>query len=203
LFTAVRDGRAGLAVAGEGFFKLWSFEEGWKPMKGFDTVTADLQIAAGANFSGYRFRDVNGDGVSDLIKNSDKQNAVYLGGTAENALHLNRADFALPRPGMLMDKNGKDAGLRFIDLDGDGDEDLVFSDENEYGVWRFENEKTGWKQVRVGKAGEPDAIPSIVEHGRNNGVWFHSGEMIQANEFTAKEKDLIRRVSFKNLLGNE
>jgi len=191
LFTVQADGRASVMVAGGGEMKSWSFDgKKWIPVNTTRIGT----------ISGYRFRDLNGDGVSDLIVNNPKQNAVYFSSADEKSIALNKADFALPRPGMLIDENGKDAGLRFIDLDRDGDDDLVFSNESEYGIWRFENAKVGWKPVRKGRVADPDGIPSIVEHGRNNGVWFHSGAMIQVNEFTAGETDLIRRVSFEELL---
>ncbi len=201
-FTATPEGKAGLAVAGDGFLKTWIFNgDGW--VQANNAHSGDIIIAAAAELCAYRFRDLNGDGVSDLILNNEKQSAVYLGYAGKSSFRLNPGGFALPRPGMLIGKDGKDgkdAGLRFVDLDADGDDDLIFSNEKEYGVWRFDGVLAGWIKVRSGKAGAPDAIPSIVEHGRNNGVWFHSGKMIQANEFSAGKKDLIRRVSFKDLL---
>ena len=37
----------------------------------------------------------------------------------------------------------------------------------------------------------------IVCDGKQNGVWFPSGEMILANEFTTKNEDFVQGFPFK------
>ena len=49
---------------------------------------------------------------------------------------------------------------------------------------------------------DPGALPAIVRDGKLNGVWFHSGEIIMANEFTTKNKDCIQGVPFKQILNH-
>lgn len=199
LFTAAPDGRAGLAIAGENAFKTWTFDGNtWVAAQTiFPQAVRNLSAANPGN---YRFRELNGDGASDLIVNHMAGNTVFLSNLVGKATRYGEANFSLPSPGMLMDENGKDSGLRFVDLDGDGDDDLVFSNEQEYGVWRFIDVETGWKPVRIGRAGDPGALPAIVESGRNNGAWFRSREMLQVNEMTAGEADHIRQISFEALL---
>jgi len=152
---------------------------------------------------GFRFRDVNGDGVSDVIVNNESQNAVYLW-NSKNTGWI-RAPFALPEKGYLVNADGTDQGLRFVDLDGDYDDDLVFSNEREYWVRLFDSSETGWsKETRRGNSDQPDALPPIVRGGRPGGVWFHSGAMIEENEFTTPlSREFIRRVPFAELLGND
>lgn len=81
-----------------------------------------------------------------------------------------------------------DSGARFVDLNGDGHEDIVVSNEREYGVFVFvpkEREKKnlqwneGWSQVmREGKAGDANSLPLIVDaKGREQGVTFHDNAM--------------------------
>lgn len=77
----------------------------------------------------------------------------------------------------------KGPGTRFIDLNGDGFDDIIVSNEREYGVYLFvpkEKEKKnlqwfeGWSQVlREGKAGDANAVPVI-----DDGVAFANGAMI-------------------------
>src|SRR5207302_8064063 len=47
-----------------------------------------------------------------------------------------KAKFSLP-PGARLPRGDKDYGLRFIDLDEDGIVDVVFSNDQEYGVYLF------------------------------------------------------------------
>ena len=44
---------------------------------------------------------------------------------------------ALPETAQLQDQDGRDNGVRFVDLNGDGYEDIVLSNAREYGVFLF------------------------------------------------------------------
>jgi hypothetical protein len=94
-----------------------------------------------------------------------------------------------------------DAGLRFVDLDGDGNPDVIFSNEKEYGIYLFKDMKDGWsRKVMAGKAGDKDALPMISRNGTNNGFWVHSGSLWWSNEDTVLLKDHVDRRSIKELL---
>lgn len=202
-FTAGPDGRAGLAIATGQQRGVWHFENGaWQAQRTSLPTTVDgqpLLTAREGVDGGVRFRDVDGDGYSDLIVNNDAQNAVYL--WSASASDWRRATFALPAKGCLVDADGLDQGLRFVDLDGDGDDDLVLSNEKEYWVRRFAGVDQGWATRGVaGKASAANALPAITRNGALMGVWFHSGAMVQANEFNSKRIDLIDRRPFEELL---
>jgi len=94
----------------------------------------------------------------------------------------------LPDAAKLQDAQGRDNGVRFVDLNGDGHEDIVLSNAREYGVFLFvpkERAKKnlqwneGWSQVmREGKAGDTNSLPLVVRaDGSDNGVSFHDGAM--------------------------
>lgn len=204
-FTASRDGHAGLAVANERQRGAWRFKAGrWERFEASPPTQVDgkpLRIAERGVDRGVRFRDLNGDGLSDLIVNNDSQNAVFLLDSKASKWRL--AAFALPKRGCLVDAQGIDQGLRFVDLDGDSDDDLVLSNDREYWVRLFDGPTSGWsKQIRGGKSGDPNALPMIVRDGKLNGVWFHSGAMILENETTMKNKDFITRIPFEHILGS-
>jgi putative membrane-bound dehydrogenase-like protein len=107
-----------------------------------------------------------------------------------NAVEMPSAlrDYVLPDAAPLQDEQGRDNGVRFIDLNGDGHEDIVLSNAREYGVFLFvpkERAKKGlqwdegWSQVlREGKAGDANSLPLIVRaDGSDTGVSFHDGAM--------------------------
>jgi hypothetical protein len=110
----------------------------------------------------------------------------------------------------------QDEGLRFLDLDGDGKLDIIFSNEKEYGIYLFTDLEKGWsKKVLAGKRGdkrdgEPgasatggtpaDELPMISRHGTNNGFWVHSGYLWWSNEDTVLLKDHVDRRKISDLL---
>jgi hypothetical protein len=147
-----------------------------------------LHTAVNGVDRGVRFRDLDGDGYSDLLVNNDAQNAVFF--WRPHARRWERAGFGLPEKGCLVDAAGTDQGLRFVDLNQDGAEDLVLSNDRKSWIYLFDGPEKGWaKKVTEGKAGDPDAPPSIVYRGALNGVWFRDGVMVQMNEFTAKNRE--------------
>ena len=203
--TASRDGHAGLAVANDRQRGVWRFKAGrWDRIEASLPEQVDgkpLRIVERGIDRGVRFRDLNGDGMSDLIVNNDSQNVVFLWDS--KASNWQRASFTLPGRGCLVDARGIDRGLRFVDLDGDSDDDLVLSNDRGYSVRLFESTTDGWsKQVRGGKSSDPDGLPMIGRDGKLNGVWFHSGAMILENEHTMKNKDFITRIPFGQVRGS-
>ena len=78
-------------------------------------------------------------------------------------------------------ERAKGPGVWFVDLNGDGFDDIVVSNANEYGVYLYNPvEKKnlqwflGWTNVlREGAAGDGNSIPMLADaEGKNTGVWF-------------------------------
>jgi hypothetical protein len=137
-----------------------------------------------------RLLDLDGDGICEKLDG-------YVGVHAyEPGKDWQRLPFGV----LAYEKNARLSSLRFLDLNGDGKLDLVFSNEQEYGVFVFADTKTGWKQVRAGKTGDAGAIPMIVRKGTNNGCWAHSGHLWWANEDTHLLKNHVDRRAFKDLI---
>jgi putative membrane-bound dehydrogenase-like protein len=132
-----------------------------------------------------------------LVAGNDREDAVF-----EYPLDLlqQKQPFSLP-PGAKASDAAMDYGLRFVDLDGDGYDDIIFSNEKEYGVYLFKDMKTGWsRKIMAGRAGEPGAIPPIAVHGKNMGCWVHSGHLWWSNEGTTLLKDHVARLPLKSLV---
>jgi hypothetical protein len=144
------------------------------------------------------FLPVPGFGELFLLSKGTSTKIVGFKGGEGKPIHL---DFTLPQGACLRDENSKDAGLRFVDLDGDGNPDIIFSNEKEYGIYLFKDMKEGWsRKVIAGTAGDKDALPMISRNGTNNGFWVHSGHLWWSNEDTVLLKDHVDRRSIKELL---
>src|SRR6185369_743800 len=161
---------------------------------------------------GVRLRDVDNDGQCELLVGNETQNAVFKWDDAEAS--WKKLPFGLPQGTSIVTASGEDNGLRFVDLNGDGYDDAVSSNEAGYSVHLFiahAKQWLGWEvgwsyQIRAGKRGQPGEVPMIVRGGShpNNGAWFHSGELWFQNEDTADLPDKVARCSFTALqLGDE
>lgn len=94
----------------------------------------------------------------------------------------------------------KGDGVRFVDLNGDGFDDIVVSNDREYGVYLYvpkEKEKKnlqwfeGWTQLlREGKAGDANSLPVI----RSESVAFDGGIM------WVREGEKQRKIAYAELL---
>src|SRR5439155_10332540 len=157
---------------------------------------------------GFRLRDIDRDGICELIVGTPFLSAIFKRNVAEN--RWVKLPYALPRGTSIIDRDGRDAGLRFVDVNQDGYDDVVFSDANSFAIYQFvpkANPRLSWEvgwndEIVVGKRGHPNEIPMIVRGGtnRNNGVWFHSQHMWVQNEDTASLPNVVDRRSFKQLL---
>jgi putative membrane-bound dehydrogenase-like protein len=96
-------------------------------------------------------------------------------------LHAKRPDAPLPPGVTLKDAAGHDNGIRFVDLNGDGFDDIVFSNAEHYGVYLYndvERKNLGWTigwphLIREGKAGDANALPLTT----GDDVEFKDGAM--------------------------
>jgi putative membrane-bound dehydrogenase-like protein len=137
---------------------------------------------------------------SAYVATKGDEQAVFI--YSEEKQTFVKAKFSLPPGARLPDKDG-DHGLRFLDLDEDGNDDVVFSNEKEYGIYLFTDMEHGWsKKVMAGKPGDKDALPLISRNGTNNGFFVHGRSLYWQNEHTSRLKDLVDRRSFNELLMN-
>lgn len=161
---------------------------------------------------GVRLRDVDNDGHCELLVGNETQNALFNWSTAE--MSWKKLPFGLPEGTSVVNASGEDNGLRFVDINGDGYDDIVFSNETGYSVHLFIAHAkpwlgwdVGWSyKMRYGKRGQPGEVPMIARGGThpNNGAWFHSGELLVQNEDTSGLPDKVARRSFQELqLGDE
>ena len=110
----------------------------------------------------------------------------------------------LPEGVALQDANGRDNGVRFVDLNGDGYDDLVMSNPSHYGVFLFvpaDKAKKGlqwdegWTQVlREGRTGDAHSLPLIVKaDGTDNGISFHDNAMwVAATQLRIPFSELLK-----------
>jgi putative membrane-bound dehydrogenase-like protein len=212
-FGAVHEGgNAAMVVASEIGTSAWHFDgERW--IQG--NVLAEL-LKSGGIFTarsgldqGVRFRDIDRDGSCELLVCNAQRQTVYKW----NGRDRTWKDMSLKFPAevAVVDKQGRDAGLRFMDVDADGYDDLIFSNHERYSLHLFRPDdrklrlKPGWTdEIISGKRENPltDPIPPIVRDGpnRNNGVWFARSTMWIQNEDTAHLPDRVDRRTFKQLL---
>lgn len=202
----VLDGKPVLFVANESEHGFWQYENGeWKRAPEF-LRGLELKTAAGGREQGVRFRDFAGDDSCELLVSNPRENAVYSWSSEEKAWR--KLAFALPEGVALVTADGEDNGVRFVDVNKDGRDDVIFSNEKEFGLWLYVPElhlgfKQGWtRQIMRGRRGERPEIPMISRGGEfpNNGAWFADDAMWVQNENTAHLTNLVERVSFRELL---
>ena len=188
----------------------WSWTaEGWREKaelaQGLESLQPVHSARAGA---GWRFRDLNRDGVSELMVGEPGLSRI-LGWDASRKIWRPES-FSLPAGVVFVDDQGQDAGARFIDLDSDGFDDLLFSNDKKAEVYLFISREVpnlrwsvGWtRKVRSLNPGDSRAPLKIASAGPhpNQGVWFAQGTMWAQNETTANLPDKVDRRSFTDLI---
>ncbi|HLX70897.1 MAG TPA: PVC-type heme-binding CxxCH protein, partial [Verrucomicrobiae bacterium] len=216
-FGLVQTNKVTVCVRNETSKGAWSFEGGhWNEATNFFNGLSfrgepALTIRAGRD-RGFRLRDIDGDGQCEVIVGNENQNAIFKWSAEEAA--WKKLPFGLPDGTSIVNASGEDNGLRFVDLNGDGYDDAVFSNESGYSVHLFIAHakpwlgwEVGWTyKVRGGGRDQPGALPMIVRGGShpNNGAWFHAGELWVQNEDTSEWSNKVARRSFSELqLGEE
>ncbi len=206
-FGVVRpDGHASLLVRNDAIASAWHFDgtkwvEDLSLLTGLEVEGRPVVTNERGRDRGVRLRDLDKDGRCELIVGNEQQQAVFTWSTKKRT--WTRLPFTLPAGTRLVDAAGNDRGLRFVDVDEDGREDVIFSNEEKYSLHLFTSMQKGWdRQVRAGQRGAKDEVPMIVRGATNNGVWFHSRHLWVQNENTNLLKDLVDRRSFQQLLEN-
>ena len=170
-------------------------------------------------------RDFDGDGFTERVSGSEF--IVW----SNEAKDWKPAAYSLPK-GVTWNQEPRveggqivadPTGLRFVDLNGDGFDDLLLSNEKEYAIYLWARDvkphlgwTQGWSHKVLHEQRPPlnverstlnvqrseKAIPPFVRSGahRNNGAWFHKGQLFVQNEDTAHLPDIVWRKSFSELI---
>lgn len=182
-------GKASLVVRGPAAQGVWHFDGSrWvADPQGLAGLTLDdgpLASSVAGRDRGVRLRDLDGDGICELLVGNERHSAAF--GWLGEHRGWKRLPFGLPGQTAIVDAQGRDAGLRFVDVDGDGRDDVVFSNAERYSFHAWTAIDRGWsRQVLSAQRGGPKDLPMIVRaDGTNNGVWFAQGHMWLQNEQT-------------------
>lgn len=184
-----KSGMASLLVCNENTKGLWHFDgrqwvDASAQLEGLE-LDGPVRTSLAGRDQGVRFRDLDLDGVCELIVAGPKQQAVfrYEDGPAPRWRKL---PWSLPEGTAIVDAEGRDAGLRLVDVDEDGLADVVFSNAQRYRVHLFTGMERGWSRKVLGaERGEKQEVPPIVRaDGTNNGAWFKHRHMWVQNEET-------------------
>ena len=182
------NGFTSILVINEKTAGVWHFDgQQWlRDSQGLAGLDASGTVYASFNGQdrGVRLRDLDGDEICELIVGNRGQSAVVRWLGQSNGWQ--RLPFGLPEGTAIVDGDGRNAGLRLVDVDVDTHPDVVFSDGQRWGVYRFVSMAAGWAQTMVaGRPGDEGEIPAIVRaDGTNNGVWFKQNHMWVQNEET-------------------
>ncbi|HEY8506062.1 MAG TPA: PVC-type heme-binding CxxCH protein, partial [Gemmataceae bacterium] len=188
------DGHASLIDRNGGKLAAWRFD-------GRKWVETPEQVNGLKLDGDFLLRDLDGDGVCEAITGGEHGSAVFRLGTGRAWRKL---AFALPEGARVAGAESRDAGLRFVDLDEDGHDDVIFSDEKRYGVYLFESMEKGWsRKVLSGKRGDKGELPAIARNGADNGFFVHSRALWWQNEDTGGLlKDHVDRRPFDEMLAD-
>ncbi|MBW3539407.1 MAG: hypothetical protein KY476_03985 [Planctomycetes bacterium] len=157
-----------------------------------------------------RLRDLDRDSIAEIFRSNDRgDRQIILKKNAKNG-RWKSLPFTVPRDtelGFVFFK--LDKGLRFVDIDKDGHDDIVFSNHERYSIHLWKDTETGWSRTILSSARDKPTEGSIVlppivrEDGTNNGFFVHSRHLFWQNEDTSDLPDLVHRVSFDELLKHE
>jgi hypothetical protein len=217
-----KSGRASCLVRNETTSGVWHFDgDRWVPdPQGLAALECfgrrrsrmtqePISTSLNGRDRGVRLYDLDRDGICEVVVGNETQSAVFAWSQEDH--RWRRLPYGLPKGTAIVDAQGRDAGCRLVDLDGDGYLDLVFSNAERYSLNIFNPKTGGWSQtMHSGKRGGPGEIPMIVRpDGTNNGVWFTRGLMCVQNEDVGHDVEIAgkkvripsEKRTYRSLLG--
>ena len=177
--------------------EVWSYSNrDWVRSANLTRGISELKTSENGVDRGLRFRDIDNNGTSELLANDGK---VY----EWNGSKWNQTNSSLPDGVHMVNTNGMDNGLRFVDFNHDGFDDILQSNSQGYSLYLFDEKKSGWTiEVMQGTRPDDTEVPIIALGGTNNGAWFSRDYLWVQNEFTQNLPALVDRRSFDQLLEN-
>ncbi|MAT11117.1 MAG: dehydrogenase [Rhodopirellula sp.] len=198
-FFSTHEGRqTGLWINEDSTTGVWiNLNGNWIPTKDrIEGYSSQWKTGIKGIDQGLRFRDVDGDGNSELFTN-DGQVFVWQNNSWKEL------PYSLPEAMQFVTNKGTDNGFRFADVNQDGFDDILQSNSRGYELHLFDSPETGWAiQALKGQRPEDTELPVIALGGTNNGSWFSRGHLWVQNEFTQNLPALVDRRSFEQLLEN-
>jgi len=196
---------------------LASLPAGWERDAHYSQGLEDA-VSGAELLRGLRLRDLDGDGRTEVLLSGARRTDVLAWSLGDNrgaertGASWARLPLSWPEGARVVDRSGRDGGLRFLDVDEDGHDDLLFSSDGAggstspdpaFGLFLFESLDKGWSRpvLKGGKENRgASGLPWIVRGGMNNGMWSHSRHLWWRNETTAKLPDHVDRRAFNDLL---
>ncbi len=169
-------------------------------------LTLPGSVAAQPGRPGTLLHDFDHDGTNERLTSRRNTNEIQRWRPANKSWE--KADYALPEGVWLVDDDDKDAGLRFVDLNGDGFDDVLFSNPQCYAIYLWTKDvkpdlgwTSGWSQfvrsgARTGAANEP---PSLV----GAEVRIEKGQLIITRPASGGKAVAVERRSTKELIAFE